>query len=370
MDVRSFTVGPVAENSYLFRREGSDRGLIVDPGDEPEKLLAAIDELGVGARRDPAHPHPLRPRRRRRAGREGDRRARLLPRDRDPGARRHHVLRPLGRVRPVRELERRGDGRRRRDARARRLSRSTSSSRPATAPATSPTWSPRRAPTGRSRRTCSAATSSSRARSAAPTCPAATGTTLEASIKGLLDAYPDDSRVYPGHMGLTTLGAERAGNPFLGGHLRLRAEDGSALSGSEGNVRHPARAGAGARAHPRPRRASCSARAGYGRLETPHFEETELFARGVGESTDIVTKEMFTFEDQGGRSLTLRPEGTAPVARAYIEHGMHKLPQPVKALVRGPVLPPRAAAEGPLPAVQPDRRRGDRHRRARSPTPS
>ncbi len=70
--------------------------------------------------------------------------------------------------------------------------------------------------------------------------------------------------------------------------------------------------------------------AGYERIETPVFEATELFARGVGESTDIVRKEMFTFEDQAGRSLTLRPEGTAPVCRAYVEHGMHKRRQPVK----------------------------------------
>jgi histidyl-tRNA synthetase len=70
--------------------------------------------------------------------------------------------------------------------------------------------------------------------------------------------------------------------------------------------------------------------AGYHRIETPTFEATELFARGVGEATDIVQKEMYTFDDGGGRSLTLRPEGTAPVCRAYIEHGMHKLPQPVK----------------------------------------
>jgi histidyl-tRNA synthetase len=70
--------------------------------------------------------------------------------------------------------------------------------------------------------------------------------------------------------------------------------------------------------------------AGYERIETPVFEATELFARGVGESTDIVRKEMFTFEDAGGRSLTLRPEGTAPVCRAYVEHGMHKRRQPVK----------------------------------------
>jgi len=70
--------------------------------------------------------------------------------------------------------------------------------------------------------------------------------------------------------------------------------------------------------------------AGYRRIETPTFEATELFARGVGESTDIVQKEMYTFQDAGGRSMTLRPEGTAPVCRAYLEHGMHKLAQPVK----------------------------------------
>src|SRR6478609_248891 len=67
-------------------------------------------------------------------------------------------------------------------------------------------------------------------------------------------------------------------------------------------------------------------RAGYRRIETPVFEDTALFARGVGEATDIVRKEMFTFDDAGGRSITLRPEGTAPVCRAYMEHGMHRLP--------------------------------------------
>jgi histidyl-tRNA synthetase len=77
-------------------------------------------------------------------------------------------------------------------------------------------------------------------------------------------------------------------------------------------------------------------RAGYGRIETPAFEDTELFERGVGQSTDIVNKEMFSFEDQGGRSITLRPEGTAPICRAYVEHGMHKLPQPVKLWCSGP----------------------------------
>src|SRR5215471_7755330 len=76
--------------------------------------------------------------------------------------------------------------------------------------------------------------------------------------------------------------------------------------------------------------------AGYRRIETPTFEATELFARGVGEATDIVRKEMYTFDDGGGRSLTLRPEGTAPICRAYVEHGMHKLAQPVKLSYAGP----------------------------------
>lgn len=70
--------------------------------------------------------------------------------------------------------------------------------------------------------------------------------------------------------------------------------------------------------------------AGYRRIETPAFESTELFERTVGEGSDIVQHEMYTFADAAERSLTLRPEGTAPVCRAYLEHGMHKLPQPVK----------------------------------------
>jgi histidyl-tRNA synthetase len=87
-------------------------------------------------------------------------------------------------------------------------------------------------------------------------------------------------------------------------------------------------------------------RAGYETIETPVFEDTELFARGVGEATDIVRKEMFTFEDKAGRSLTLRPEGTAGVCRAYAEHGMHKLPQPVKLRYWGPFFRHEAPQAG------------------------
>ena len=87
-------------------------------------------------------------------------------------------------------------------------------------------------------------------------------------------------------------------------------------------------------------------RAGYEPMETPVFEDTEVFARGVGESTDIVQKEMFTFEDKAGRSLTLRPEQTAGVCRAYVEHGMHKLPQPVKVWTAGPFFRHEAPQAG------------------------
>lgn len=69
---------------------------------------------------------------------------------------------------------------------------------------------------------------------------------------------------------------------------------------------------------------------GYKEIRIPVFEHTELFQRGVGDTTDIVQKEMYTFEDKGGRSLTLRPEGTAGVVRSYIENGMASLSQPVK----------------------------------------
>lgn len=72
------------------------------------------------------------------------------------------------------------------------------------------------------------------------------------------------------------------------------------------------------------------AQAGYAPVETPMFEHTEVFERGVGESSEVVNKQMYTFQDLGGRSLTLRPEGTAPVMRAVLERGLHKGPLPVK----------------------------------------
>ncbi|MBI4305591.1 MAG: histidine--tRNA ligase [Chloroflexi bacterium] len=77
---------------------------------------------------------------------------------------------------------------------------------------------------------------------------------------------------------------------------------------------------------------------GYRRIDTPLFEDTRLFQRGVGEDTDIVEKEMYTFADRGGDSLTLKPEGTAGVCRAYIENGMPNLPQPVRLFYLTPIF--------------------------------
>ncbi len=77
---------------------------------------------------------------------------------------------------------------------------------------------------------------------------------------------------------------------------------------------------------------------GYQRIDTPVFEDTGLFSRSAGEYTDVVQKEMYTFNDRGGNSLTLKPEGTPAVCRAYIQHGMHNLPQPVKLYYISPIF--------------------------------
>ena len=85
---------------------------------------------------------------------------------------------------------------------------------------------------------------------------------------------------------------------------------------------------------------------GYGLVVTPTFEDTDLFARTSGQGSDVVQKEMYTFEDRSERSLTLRPEGTAPVARAYLEHGLYREPQPVKTYYVGPMYRYAAPQKG------------------------
>lgn len=77
---------------------------------------------------------------------------------------------------------------------------------------------------------------------------------------------------------------------------------------------------------------------GFERIETPMFEDTGLFIKGTGQTTDIVQKEMYSFKDKGDHDITLKPEGTPPVCRAYLEHGMHNLPQPVKLYYFTPIF--------------------------------
>ena len=77
---------------------------------------------------------------------------------------------------------------------------------------------------------------------------------------------------------------------------------------------------------------------GFGEIRTPIFEQTELFARSVGEDSDIVSKEMYSFKDRSGRDLTLRPELTASVARAYLEHNLGEKQQPIKLYYSGPMF--------------------------------
>jgi histidyl-tRNA synthetase len=85
---------------------------------------------------------------------------------------------------------------------------------------------------------------------------------------------------------------------------------------------------------------------GYRRIQTPVFEDTELFQRTAGAGSDVVSKEMYTFTDRGNRSLTLRPEGTAPICRAYVEHGMKQEPQPVKLYTVAPMYRYAAPQKG------------------------
>ena len=102
---------------------------------------------------------------------------------------------------------------------------------------------------------------------------------------------------------------------------------------------------------------------GYRKILTPVFEDTALFARTSGQGSDVVQKEMYTFTDRSDRSLTLRPEGTAPICRAYVEHGMHREPQPLKLFTIAPMYRYGAPGRGPLPRALAGIGRGDRHPR-------
>jgi len=90
---------------------------------------------------------------------------------------------------------------------------------------------------------------------------------------------------------------------------------------------------------------------GFSRIETPILEDSDLFIKGTGMTTEIVQKQMFAFKTKGNDNVALRPEGTPPVVRAYLQHGMANWAPPVKLLVLGAVLPLRKTAGRPLPPV-------------------
>ncbi len=109
---------------------------------------------------------------------------------------------------------------------------------------------------------------------------------------------------------------------------------------------------------------TCAADYGFKEIRTPLFERTELFVRGVGESSDIVNKEMYTFLDKGERSMTLRPEGTASVIRAFVEKHLDQIPGLHKFFYIGPMFRYETAAIRQIPAAPPIWSRSHRCRQA------
>ncbi len=160
---------------------------------------------------------------------------------------------------------------------------------------------------------------------------------LEESIRSLLDAYPAETVVRPGHGPSTTLAGERRANPFLAG---LRDERAGRMSDRIERPRGthdvvPSEMPLWQRVTGEIERL-CDLY-GYRKILTPVFEDTALFARTSGQGSDVVQKEMYSFTDRSDRPLTLRPEGTAPICRAYVEHGMHRDPQPRKLYTIAPM---------------------------------
>ncbi len=155
--------------------------------------------------------------------------------------------------------------------------------------------------------------------------------TLLASIRSLADAYPPETIVLSGHGPATTLGDELARQP-----VSRRAAHVVKIERPRGT--HdilPSEQPLWRRVIGEMER--LTALYGYRPIQTPVFEDTELFLRTSGQGSDVVQKEMYTFADRSDRSLTLRPEGTAPIARAYVEHGLHREPQPQKLYTIGPM---------------------------------
>ena len=198
------------------------------------------------------------------------------------------------------------------------------------------------------------------ARSAAPTCPGADWDVCSRRSGRSSTASRPRRVVYPGHGPPTTLGRRARHEPVprrapRGATVKIEAPRGThdVLPRDQPLWRHVVDAA----------EERLCALYGYRPIQTPVFEDTELFARTSGEGSDVVQKEMYTFEDRGGRSLTLRPEATAPICRAYLEHGLHREPQPVKLYTIAPMYRYARAAARPLPRALAALGRGDRLRR-------
>ena len=316
-----FTVGPVQENCFIVRAKGSDRAVIVDPGEEADRLLEAVDELGIETVEAIllTHTHfdhigavaPVAAPPARRSTAPSSRR-RCWPTSwttcRGPG---------FGPFESY-EADHTVDG-------GETLELAGLTIEVIFTPGHSPghvTYAVRdeRRAVLRRRAVPGLGRPGRPAR-------AATGRRCSRSIETLLERVRRRDDRLPGPHGHHHARARARHQPVP---ARARAAVSRVIQAPRGTFDVLPEDAARREAARGARASGSSARAGYRRIETPAFEATELFARGVGEATDIVQKEMYTFDDGGGRSLTLRPEGTAPVCRAYIEHGMHKLPQPVK----------------------------------------
>jgi glyoxylase-like metal-dependent hydrolase (beta-lactamase superfamily II) len=343
MEVRGFTVGPVQENCYLLRRDGADRAVMVDPGDDAPALLAGVAELGVTL--DAillTHTH-------------FDHVGAVAPVARATGA---PVYCPQLEVPVLADImsfvpwagfgpyesydadETVAGGE--------TLELAGMTIEVVFTPGHSPGHvtfvDPGRERHVQRRRLFQGSVGRT-------DLPGGDWPTLAQSIATLLERYPDDMTVCPGTWASPRSAASARRTPSCRAGAVLKAPRGTF------DVLPEQQAG-------RERVADAAKRvlegAGYRRIETPTFEATELFSRGVGASTDIVQKEMYTFEDGGGRSITLRPEGTAPVCRAYASTGCTSSPQPVKLWYLSSFFRYERAQAGPLPAVLAGRGGGDR----------
>ena len=325
-----------ASNCYLIRAGDDAReAVVVDPGGDPG---AAPPGARAPRRRpagDPRHPHRRRPHRRRR-------RARC----RGTGA---EVWAPAGELEALRSGETRGgyaawlphepehpvaDGRPGR--------------RP---PASTFEVVARPGPLGRScrvrrrRARLLRRPPVRRLRRARRSRRAATGRRCSTRSRVSLDRYGPDAVVYPGHGEPTTLGRELERTRSSASCAQRRASE-RRVPGAARDARRPARRPAALVDTSSGRWRSSTGAYGYRPIQTPASRTPASSSAPSGAGSDIVQKEMYTFTDRSDRSLTLRPEGTAPIARAYLEHGMHREPQPVKLYTIAPMYRYAAPQKG------------------------